>query len=71
MNTAGVKSQNATVLEYMKTSTITPMTALERFGIMRLASRIHDLKQQGYGIKTKMRYTNISKYAEYSLDIKE
>lgn len=31
---------------------ITPMTALNRYGCMRLGARIYDLKRQGHDIRT-------------------
>lgn len=50
-------SQNIKVLEHMKKyGTIDPRTAIERYGIMRLASRISDLKRAGYKIKSERVY---------------
>ena len=51
---------------------ITSATAMEEYGIMRLASRISDLKKQGVSIKTeivsgKNRYGERTSYARYSL----
>jgi hypothetical protein len=45
---------------------------MEEYGIMRLASRISDLKKQGVSIKTeivsgKNRYGERTSYARYSL----
>lgn len=52
--------------------TITSATAMEEYGIYRLASRISDLKKQGVPIKTEMiksknRYGEPTKFAQYSL----
>lgn len=64
------------VLEYMKTfGSITQLEALFDLGCMRLASRISDLRKQGYAIgrriKTgKNRYGDSVSFAEYYL-IKE
>lgn len=61
------------VLEYMKTfGSITQLEALSDIGCMRLASRISDLRQQGYAIgrriKTgKNRYGDSVSFAEYYL----
>ena len=61
------------VLEYMKTfGSITQLQALQDIGCMRLASRITDLRQQGYPIgrriKTgKNRYGDSVSFAEYYL----
>lgn len=51
---------------------ITSATAMEEYGIMRLASRISDLKKQGVSIKTeivsgKNRYGERTSYARYYL----
>ena len=61
------------VLEYMKQfGSITQLQALSDIGCMRLASRISDLRQQGYPIgrriKTgKNRYGDSVSFAEYYL----
>lgn len=48
--------------------TITPLIALHEYGVMRLASRINDLKNEGYNIQvTIKRSINNKKYAEYKL----
>lgn len=46
-------SQNSDILEYMKEfGGITPMAALKRFGCMRLAARIKELRDMGNTINT-------------------
>ena len=61
------------VLEYMRTfGSITQLDALRDIGCMRLASRISDLRAQGYPIgrriKTgKNRYGDSVSFAEYYL----
>ena len=61
------------VLEYMRQfGSITQLQALQDIGCMRLASRITDLRQQGYAIgrriKTgKNRYGDSVSFAEYYL----
>ena len=61
------------VLEYMRRfGSITQLQALSDIGCMRLASRISDLRQQGYAIgrriKTgKNRYGDSVSFAEYYL----
>ena len=66
-------TQNERLLRHLQdTGTIDPMTALKEYGIMRLASRISDLKRDGYAIKKEMvkgknRYGESVSYAEYSL----
>lgn len=49
------KSQCEKVLEYMqKHGTITQLQAYIDIGCWRLASRISDLKRQGYAIRSEM-----------------
>lgn len=49
------QSQNNLVLSHLKAGhTITPMEALAKFGCMRLAARIKDLRQSGHHIATTM-----------------
>ena len=52
--------------------TITPMEAILDYGIMRLASRISELRKEGYIIDTEMvhgynRFDEKTRYAKYSL----
>ena len=66
-------TQCVKVLEYMRRfGSITQLEALADIGCMRLASRISDLRQQGYPIgrriKTgKNRYGDSVSFAEYYL----
>lgn len=66
-------TQNDRILEYMKKNGgITQLEALSEFGIMRLASRISDLRRDGVAIaketvKGKNRYGESVAYARYSL----
>lgn len=61
------------ILDYMRLNgSITPLDALREFGCMRLASRITDLKAQGYDIISKMesnknRYGDTVRYARYTI----
>lgn len=61
------------VLEYMRRfGSITQLEALSDIGCMRLASRISDLRQQGYAIgrrikTSKNRYGDSVSFAEYYL----
>lgn len=61
------------VLEYMRTfGSITQLQALQDIGCMRLASRISDLRYQGYAIGRRMktsknRYGESVSFAEYYL----
>lgn len=61
------------IIKYMDDfGSITTFEAFSDLGIMRLASRIHDLKEAGYNIKresvrAKNRYGEIVHYTRYSL----
>lgn len=61
------------ILRHLKDyGSINPLEALGQYGIMRLASRITDLKQRGHLItketkKSKNRYGETVRYAEYRL----
>lgn len=61
------------VLEYMMDfGSITPLDAMRDIGCMRLASRIADLREQGYPIGRRMktsknRYGKTVSFAEYYL----
>ena len=49
------EKQNDKVLDYMRCfGSITPLQALADLGVMRLASRISDLKRMGYHIEKQM-----------------
>lgn len=56
----------------MDFGTITSVEAMQEYGIMRLASRINDLRKQGYDIITetatgKNRYDELTHWAVYRL----
>ena len=63
------------VLQYMEDfGSITQMEAMNDLGVMRLASRISDLKKQGYIIKgetiaVKNRYDEDCYIKRYSLEV--
>lgn len=67
------QTQNDLVIDYIKQfGSITPLDALKDLGVMRLASRISDLKKKGYPIVSKQeavatRYGTKTKVARYSL----
>jgi hypothetical protein len=68
-------SQNLQILSYLKTGQeLTPRKALELFGCMRLAARVHDLRCQGWPIVARSCLTSSSyglkRFAVYRLDQK-
>jgi hypothetical protein len=66
-------TQNEMILKYIHDyGSITQLEALKEFGCMRLASRINDLKNQGYNIVSekvsiKNRYGKKISFAKYSI----
>ena len=66
-------TQCETILRHMEEcGTITSWEAMQEYGIMRLASRITDLKKAGYPIRREMvsrknRYGETVTFARYSL----
>lgn len=66
-------TQNEMVLEYMREHKgITPMEAIELFGITRLSGRIFELKKQGISIRRVdceglNRFGKKTRYARYEL----
>lgn len=66
-------TQCARIIQYLQDfKSITQMEAIQQLGIMRLASRISELKKSGYDIEKKMikgknRYGEPVSWASYSL----
>lgn len=62
-------TQKQKVLKWLKSGrALTPIQALEQFGSFRLGAIIHELRNEGYEIKTtliKNRYGN--QFAKYKL----
>lgn len=65
------RSQQERILAWLRSGRkITQLEALNKFGCMRLASRISDLKKAGYPIKMMKILTMTGKYvAQYSMEI--
>lgn len=60
------ESQNALICQHLRNgNSITPMEALDLFGCLRLADRIHDIKGQGFHIESNWVYFNGKQYKEY------
>lgn len=67
-------TQNERILRHLRDrGSITAIEAMEDYGIMRLASRVSDLKRSGHTIHREMvagknRYGEATSYARYSID---
>jgi hypothetical protein len=63
-----MKSQTEQILTHLKKGkTITPLTALNKFGCLRLSGRIFDLRDEGYNIKTIPTKKGKKQFATYKL----
>lgn len=66
-------TQTERILEHVqKYGSITPLEALKEYGIMRLASRVHDLKKRGVYLnrtteKSTNRFGETVHYTRYTL----
>lgn len=73
MNVHSKPTQNQRILDYIaEFGSISQLEALQDLGVMRLASRISDLKRQGYNIKSsidvvKNRYGEKCRVKRYSI----
>ena len=71
----GKATQNQRILEYMiRFGGITQFEALQDLGVMRLASRISDLRSKGFDIRSetitvKNRFQEDCHVAKYSLNV--
>ncbi len=61
-------SQNQNILKHLRKGSINPLQALKLYGCFRLASRISELKKEGYNIVAKMVTRNNKRFAVYSLE---
>ena len=61
-------SQNQQIRAHLESGkSITPIEALRKFNCLRLGARIHNLKQMGMAIHSKLVCRNGKHFAEYSL----
>lgn len=69
--------QTEKIARHLETyGSITSLEAMQEYGIMRLASRVSDLKKAGIPIKAEMvsgknRFGENTSYAKYSLGVGE
>jgi hypothetical protein len=61
-------TQNEQIIAALKNGPLTPMDALARFGIFRLAARIVELRERGYPVAVEKHKTPTGKIvARYTL----
>jgi hypothetical protein len=67
-----MKQQRLQILSHLKSGkTLTPLEALQMFRCLRLAARVHDLRNEGWPILKKIRTSPDNErvhYAEYYLN---
>ena len=62
-----MKTQNERIKKHLKSGKhLTALGALKLFGCLRLGGRIHELRESGMKIKTKMIEVNGKRIAQYS-----
>lgn len=70
-------NQTERILRHLQTfGAITSLEAIQDYGILRLASRISELKKEGLPIQREMvsghnRYGEVTSFARYSLESRE
>lgn len=63
-------SQEQQILNHLKNrGSLTPLDALKKFNCLRLASRIKDLRYEGFKITTIMVEEHDKRYARYVLKV--
>jgi hypothetical protein len=62
------KNQTNRILRYLRTGRgLTAISALTRFGCMRLAARIEEMRQEGIKVRSRTLRRNGKRFACYSL----
>lgn len=62
-----MKTQNQTVLNHLKSGTITSWDAIVLYKITRLSGRIYDLRDAGHAIETEWIQNGTKRFAKYRL----
>ena len=63
-------SQRAAILADLEAGeVITSLDAVKRYGCLRLAARINDLREDGYDVITEIVQAGRKRYARYSLNL--
>lgn len=61
-------SQNEQILDALRRGPLTPLEALTRLGVFRLAARVCDLRQQGHAIAVeRLKLPSGKRVARYSM----
>ena len=62
-----MKTATVGILAHLKRKSITPLEALNKFGCLRLAAIIYNLRKRGVVIKTVNKTVNSKTFAQYIL----
>jgi hypothetical protein len=63
-------TQNRMVLHHLlHIGPLTPLEALNRYGVFRLGARRYDLIKKGWDVRTEMVTRNGKRFAEYSIPL--
>lgn len=60
-------SQRSKILAHLKRAALDPLTALKRYGCLRLAARVDELRSQGYQIVSRLVERGGKRFAQYRL----
>lgn len=60
-------SQQSRILAHLKRARLDPLTALRRYGCLRLAARIDELRCQGHEIVSRLVERGGKRFAQYRL----
>lgn len=65
-------SQRIRILRYLLNgNSLTPLEALNLFGCFRLASRVNELRNDGYPVQMRMIEQNGKRFAQYYVDTQD
>lgn len=63
-----MKPQTARILSFLKTGrSLTPLQALGRFGCLRLAPRVYELRKAGYSVESERVSRGGKRFARYRM----
>ena len=72
VNALKLDAQTRKILAHLaRGEDINPLLALNAYGVLRLAARIHDLRQAGYKIDMRLEKRGSHRVAVYSLAVPE
>lgn len=66
-----MEAQTKQILAHLESGkSITPINALNLFGVFRLSARINDIRNKGHKVVTDMIQSGDKRFASYRLDMK-